>query len=59
VMDSARAQGIRIDRERLGALLGGVPVVETVGHRGRGLDALVEAAAGLVGRAPAPLRLVA
>ncbi len=59
VMDSARAQGIRIDRERLGALLGGVPVVETVGHRGRGLDVLVEAAAGLVSRASAPLRLVA
>lgn len=44
VSDGARAQGLHIDRERLGLLLGGVPVVETVGHRGRGLDALLDAA---------------
>ena len=46
VMDSARSQGIRIDEARLSVLLGGAPVVETVGHRGRGVlrvgDRLVE-----------------
>ena len=59
VSDSARSQGIRIDRERLGALLGGAPVVETVGHRGRGLDELVDAAIGLPRVESAKLRLVA
>jgi ferrous iron transport protein B len=59
VMDSARSQGLRIDRERLSVLLGGAPVVETVGHRGHGLDELVAAAASLTGFQPARLRLVA
>ncbi len=59
VMDSATAQGIRIDQGRLGALLGGSPVVETVGHRGRGMDELIEAAVGLVGVERAQMRLVA
>ncbi len=59
VMDSARSQGLRIDVERLSALLGGAPVVETVGHRARGMDELVDAAAALVGIGRARLRLVA
>lgn len=59
VMDSARSQGLRIDDERLSTLLGGAPVVETVGHRGRGMDQLIDAAVGLVGVDKAQLRLVA
>ena len=59
VSDSARAQGLRIDRERLSQLLGRSPIVETVGHRAQGLDPLLEAAIGLVGPAPTRLRLVA
>ena len=59
VMDSARSQGLRIDNERLSALLGGAPVVETVGHRGRGMDELIDAAIDLVGVESARLRLVA
>jgi ferrous iron transport protein B len=57
--DSARSQGLRIDSARLGALLGGAPVIETVGHRGRGMGELLEAVAGLVGRDRSQLRLVA
>jgi Fe2+ transport system protein B len=49
VSDSARAKGIRIDTRRLGILLGRAPVVETVGHRGRGLDRLLDAAIDLLG----------
>ena len=59
VSDSARAKGIRIDRERLSALLGRAPIVETVGHRARGLDLLLDAAIELVGPERAQLRLVA
>lgn len=59
VSDSARAQGIKIDRERLSVLLGHAPIIETVGHRGLGLDRLLEVAIGLVGRERARLRLVA
>ena len=59
VSDSARAQGIRIDHERLSVLLGRAPVVETVGHRATGLDELLDAAIGLVGPERARLRLVA
>ncbi|MFO7531731.1 MAG: FeoB small GTPase domain-containing protein [Candidatus Limnocylindrales bacterium] len=59
VSDSARSKGIRIDTVRLSQLLGGAPIVETVGHRGRGMDALVDAAISLVGADGAQLRLVA
>lgn len=59
VSDSARAQGIRIDVDRLSVLLGRAPVVETVGHRARGLDLLLDAAIALVGPERALLRLVA
>jgi ferrous iron transport protein B len=56
VSDSARSRGLRIDLDRLGSLLGGAPVIETVGHRGRGLDHLLDAAVGLLGPGPASLR---
>jgi ferrous iron transport protein B len=59
ISDSARALGLRIDTRRLGALLGGIPVIETVGHRGRGLDELLAAALGLVWSEQSMLRLVA
>jgi ferrous iron transport protein B len=59
VSDSARAQGLKIDHERLSQLLGRAPIVETVGHRAQGLDRLLDAAIGLVGPMPARLRLVA
>jgi len=59
VSDSARAQGLKIDHERLSMLLGRAPIVETVGHRGQGLDRLLDAALGLVGPERARLRLVA
>jgi ferrous iron transport protein B len=59
VSDSARAQGIRIDLARLSTLLGHAPIVETVGHRARGLDRLVAAAIELVGPDVTRLRLVA
>ena len=59
VSDSARAKGMRIDTDRLGVLLGHAPVVETVGHRGSGLDRLLDAAIELVGPGFAQLRLVA
>jgi ferrous iron transport protein B len=59
ISDSARAQGIRIDLDRLSVLLGRAPVVETVGHRARGLDLLLDAAIALVGPDRAQLRLVA
>ena len=59
ISDSARSQGIRIDKERLSVLLGGAPIVETVGHRGSGMDELVRAAADLTGLGRVQLRLVA
>lgn len=57
--DSARWQGIRIDHARLSTLLGGAPIVETVGHRGVGMEQLVRAAADLTGLGRARLELVA
>ncbi|NDY42148.1 ferrous iron transport protein B [Dissulfurirhabdus thermomarina] len=43
MVDVARARGIRVDYAHLGRLLG-VPVVETVGTRGEGIDALLDKA---------------
>ncbi|GAB4422743.1 MAG: hypothetical protein Fur0044_20720 [Anaerolineae bacterium] len=48
VVDIARTRGIRIDQEQLSALLGHIPVVETVGNRGQGIDKLLETMVGLV-----------
>jgi ferrous iron transport protein B len=59
ISDSARSQGIRIDTVRLSQLFGGSPIVETVGHRGKGMDELVDAAIALVGADGALMRLVA
>jgi len=59
VSDSARSQGIKIDRERLSKLFGRAPIVETVGHREKGLDRLMDAALSLVDPARAQLRLIA
>lgn len=59
VSDSARSRGIRIDTARLSQLLGGAPIVETVGHRGKGMDELIDAVIGLVGTDGAQMRLVA
>ncbi|MGD9099028.1 MAG: ferrous iron transport protein B [Anaerolineae bacterium] len=42
--DVAESRGIRIDVERLAALLGGAPVVRTVGTRGQGIRELVQRA---------------
>ena len=41
--DLATGRGVTIDREQLSRLLG-VPIVATVGHKGQGIDALVDAA---------------
>ncbi len=45
--DVAEARGIRIDVERLSQLLGGVPVVPTVGTRNQGIQELVRGALDL------------
>ncbi len=44
--DLAGARGYRIDVETLSKLLG-VPIVATVGHKGKGVDALLDAAAAV------------
>lgn len=48
VIDIARTRGIRIDREQLSALLGHVPIVETVSNKGLGIDTLLETMISLV-----------
>ena len=53
--DTARARGLNIDTAALSALLGGIPVIETVGSRNVGIDALKRAIARCAGsgaRAP-------
>jgi ferrous iron transport protein B len=42
--DVAEARGVRIDVERFSRLLGGVPVVRTVGTRNQGVDDLIRCA---------------
>jgi ferrous iron transport protein B len=59
VSDSARSLGLRFDTRRLSVLLGGAPIVETVGHRGKGMDELLDACLDLVGVEGARMRLVA
>ena len=57
--DVAAAQGCLIDAPHLSALLGGVPIVATVGHRGQGVDALMDAvlavAGGVIRARPVPI----
>jgi len=55
--DEARHAGQQLDRQLLSKLLG-VPVVETVGHRGQGVDRLREAIASVAHRQPGPSRVV-
>ncbi|MCS6843132.1 MAG: ferrous iron transport protein B [Caldilineales bacterium] len=43
MVDIAASRGLKINGKRLSELLGGVPVVETVGNRSLGLDRLKEA----------------
>lgn len=59
VVDIARARGIRIDQAKLSALLGNVPVVETVANKEQGIDRLIETIFNLVTPQPARLKLVA
>jgi ferrous iron transport protein B len=53
-MDMARSQGLHIDQTKLAALLGGVPVVETVGNREQGIQRLLATLAALLADRPAP-----
>lgn len=59
VIDVARARGLRIDQAALSAMLGHIPIVETVGNTGQGLDQLLQTVIELVQPEPVPLRLVA
>jgi len=45
MMDMVRSRGVEIDTGKLSAVLG-IPIVETVAHRGEGMDELKEAIAG-------------
>ena len=56
MVDVARARGVEIDAHKLGQLLG-VPVVPTVGNRGRGIDELMAAAAAVNDARPEPARV--
>ncbi len=55
--DEARASGQQLDLELMRSLLG-IPVVETVGHKGEGMDALIEATLLAANRPRASDRLV-
>jgi len=55
--DVAAARGQVIDRENLSRLLGGVPIIPTVGNRGVGIEALADAIAA-VGTGAHPIRHV-
>jgi ferrous iron transport protein B len=48
LIDIAQGRGIRVDGASLSSLLGHVPIVETVGNRGQGLDQLLETMISLV-----------
>ena len=49
--DIARGRGMAIDEEQLSKLLG-VPIVSVVGHKGRGVEALLDAAVEVARRGP-------
>jgi ferrous iron transport protein B len=59
LVDIAQSRGIRVDRPGLSILLGHVPIVETVGNRGQGLDQLLETMMSLVKPHRPQLKLVA
>ena len=45
MMDMVRSRGVEIDTGKLSAVLG-IPIIETVAHRGEGIEELKEAIAG-------------
>lgn len=53
--DIARSRGLEFDLPRLSKLLG-APIVETIGHKGVGVDALADAAIDLAGAQTPPSR---
>ena len=57
--DIADSRGLKIDRERLSAGLGGVPVIRTIASKGDGVNALLDAAIALTGAKPGKVRAVA
>jgi ferrous iron transport protein B len=59
VVDIARARGLWIDQPKLSALLGHVPIVETIGNRGQGINELLEAMISLVKPERSHLKLAA
>lgn len=59
VVDIARARGLHIDQAKLSALLDYVPIIETVGNRGQGINELLEATINLVNPERPRLKLVA
>jgi ferrous iron transport protein B len=59
VVDIARARGIHINQAKLSALLGHIPIVETIGNKDQGIDSLLETVTNLVGASRPKLRLVA
>ncbi len=56
MIDVAEEKGIRIEDEQLGLLLGGVPVVRTVGSRKVGIDRLKDVLIDLLERTPEETR---
>lgn len=50
--DVAQARGIEIDIDRLSTLLGGVPIVRTVGTRNKGIQNLIQHAVEVADNAP-------
>ncbi len=59
VVDIARARGIYIDQAKLSALLGHIPIVETIGNKGQGIERLLETVTKRAGLSRPQLRLVA
>lgn len=55
-IDMARSSGILIDQEKLSALLGHTPVLETVGNREQGIAELIDTLVRLTQAAPATQR---
>ena len=55
MVDVAAHRGCRVDAAHLSTLLGGVPVIPTIGNRGEGVDALAGAVVA-VGRGEHPIR---
>lgn len=54
--DTAASRGLKIDAQRLGQALGGIPVVETIGNRSVGVDQLKQAIRQVLRNpSPAPL----